>query len=100
MKLSNKKLIEFLNIEFAKINVKFDILQNKHNYKDKFYRGYIYINNLLDLNDYQTQYINDYIYPILYENNWENLMIIPDNLSKEEIIKKYFPIIENKFIKE
>ena len=94
MKLSNKKLIEFITNEFNKINVKFDVLQNKHKYKEKFYRGYIYINNLNDLTDYQNKYINDNIYPILIENDWENLFMLSNNLTKEEIIKEYFPILE------
>ena len=94
MKLSNKKLIEFITNEFNKINVKFDVLQNKHKYKENFYRGYIYINNLNDLTDYQNKYINNNIYPILIENDWENLFMLSNNLTKEEIIKEYFPILE------
>ena len=56
---------------------------------------YIYINNFSDLSEDQIQYINDKIYPILIENSWENLMIFPENKTKEEIIKEHFPIIEN-----
>ena len=35
MKLSNKKLINLITDEFSNINVKFDILQNKHICKSK-----------------------------------------------------------------
>jgi len=94
MKLSNKKLIDFLNIEFNKIGVQFDILQNKHKYKNKFYRGYIYINNWMSLTDEQNEYIDQNIYSIIEENNWSNLWMIPDNITKDEIIKKHFPIYE------
>ena len=95
MKLSNKNLIDFLNKEFLNIAVKFDILQVKRKYKNRFYRGYIYINNFSDLSEDQIQYINDKIYPILIKNNWENLTIFSENKTKEEIIKEHFPIIEN-----
>lgn len=53
MKLSNKKLINFITNEFNNINVKFDILQNKHKYKNKFYRGYIFIHNISSLSNYK-----------------------------------------------
>ena len=94
MKLSNKKLINFIINGFSNINVKFDILQNKHKYKNKFYRGYIFIHNISSLSNTQIDYIENKIYPILEENKWENLILIPDDMTKEGIIKNHFPIFE------
>lgn len=48
----------------------------------------------MELSEYQIEYIDNNIYPILLENNWENLILFNDNIDKKEIIKKYFPIIE------
>ena len=48
----------------------------------------------LSLSNTQINYIENKIYPILEENEWENLILIPDDITKEEIIKNHFPIFE------
>lgn len=58
----------------------------------KFYPGYIYIDNMEQLTDEQNQFINDYIYPIFMDNDWEIFFYIGNNI--DDFVKEYFPIIE------
>ena len=86
-------IIAIIKPLFEKINVKFEVLQEKHIDDDKFYPGYIYINNWMNLTDEQNKFINDNIANILYKNDWEILFDF-SNSSVEELKKEYFPIYE------
>ena len=44
------------------------------------------------LTDEQNQFINDYIYPIFMDNDWEIFFYIGNNI--DDFVKEYFPIIE------
>ena len=95
MKLSNKKLINKLTELFNNINLKFIVLQKRHKYKNKFWRGYIYIVNYQLMNDSQEQYVNDIIYPLMIENDYEHMfyMNVENDYSLNDIMK-HFPIYE------
>ena len=90
----NKTILNFIEKEFNKINIKYNILQLRKTKNNKFYRGYIYIYNMIDLTDEQHQYINDTIYNTLIHNGWEILFTTFDTRSFEQIKKEEFPLIE------
>ena len=90
--MTNSKFIKTINKLFKEINVTYKILQYKKTDKDKFYRGYIYIENMEQLTDEQNQFINNHIYPIFIDNDWEIFFYIGNNI--DDFAKEYFPIIE------
>ena len=90
----NKTILAFIEKEFDKINIKYDILQLRKIRGNKFYRGYIYIYDMIDLTDKQNQYINDNIYNELINNGWEILFTEFDNRSYEHIKEEEFPLVE------
>lgn len=94
MKLSNQKLINKLTELFDNMNLKFIVQQKRHKYKNSFYRGYIYIINYQLLNNEQEQYINNVIYPLLIDNDYEHLFYTSSKEFTFEDIKSHFPIIE------
>ena len=53
----NKTILTFIEKEFNKINIKYDILQLRKRKGNKFYWGYIYIYDMIDLTDEQKQII-------------------------------------------
>ena len=90
----NKTILNFIEKEFNKINIKYNILQLRKTKNNKFYRGYIYIYNMIDLTDEQNQYINDNIYNELIHNGWEILFTAFDTRSYEQIKEEEFPLVE------
>ena len=90
--MTNSEFIKIINKLFKEINVTYKILQYKKTDKDKFYRGYIYIDKMEQLTDEQNHFINDYIYPIFMDNDWEIFFYIGNNI--DDFVKEYFPIIE------
>lgn len=95
MKLSNKKLVNKLTELFNNINLEFIVLQKRHKYKNKFWRGYIYIVNYQLMNELQEQYVNDIIYPLMVENDYEHMFYINfENDYSLNDIMKHFPIVE------
>ena len=90
----NKTILTFIEKEFNKINIKYDILQLRKRKGNKFYRGYIYIYDMIDLTDEQNQYINDNIYNTLIQNGWEILFTDFDTRSYEQIKEESFPLVE------
>ncbi len=94
MKLSNPKLINKLTELFDSINLKFVVLQKRHKYKNNFYRGYIYIINYQLMNDKQEQYVNDVIYPLMIENDYEHFFYMSSKDFTIEDVKSCFPICE------
>ena len=90
----NKTILTFSENEFDKINIKYDILQLRKKKGNKFYRGYIYIYDMIDLTDKQNQYINDNIYNELINNGWEILFTEFDTRSYEQIKEEEFPLVE------
>ena len=92
--MTNSKFIKTINKLFKEINVTYKILQYKKIDKDKFYRGYIYIENMEQLTDEQNQFINNHIYPIFIDNDWEIFFYLGNNI--DNFAKEYFPIIEKK----
>ena len=94
MKLSKQKLISKLKELFNSINLKFIVLQKRHKYKNRFYRGYIYIVNYQEMTKEQQQYVNDEIYPLMIENDYEHMFYINTNEFTLDDIMKHFPIYE------
>lgn len=94
MKLTNKKLYNKLDKLFNKIGLKYIILQDKKIENNIFYRGYIYIINWQLMSDNQLKYVNDIIYPLLIENDYEHLFYMSSKEFTIDDIKKHFPIIE------
>lgn len=94
MKLSNPKLISKLTELFDSINLKFIVLQKRHKYKNRFYRGYIYIIDYQLMNNKQKQYVNDIIYPLMIENDYEHFFYVSSKDFTIEDVKSCFPIYE------
>lgn len=92
--MTNTQIIKFLDRELSKYNIKFDILQKRHRYKNKIWPGYIHILSFFELTNEQLNFISYEIEPVLDKNNWLNLVISPDTKTKKEILKEYFPIYE------
>ena len=92
--MTNSKFIQTINKLFKERNVTYKILKYKKTDKDKFYRGYIYIENMEQLTDKQNQFINNHIYPIFIDNDWEIFFYLGNNI--DNFAKEYFPIIEKK----
>ena len=90
----NKTILNFIEKEFNKINIKYNIFKLRKTKNNKFYRGYIYIYNMIDLTDEQNQYINDNIYNELIHNGWEILFTAFDTRSYEQIKEEEFPLVE------
>ena len=90
--MTNSKFIQTINKLFKEINVTYKILQYKKTDKEKFYPGYIYIENIEQLTDEQNQFINNHIYPIFIDNDWEIFFYLGNNI--DDFAKEYFPIIE------
>lgn len=90
--MTNSEFIQIIDKLFKEINVTYKILQYKKTDEEKFYPGYIYIDNMEQLTDEQNQFINDYIYPIFMDNDWEIFFYIGNNI--DDFVKEYFPIIE------
>ena len=85
---------EKLSKLFDKINVKFYILQEYKIENNKRYLGYIYIENFQLLNDYQIEFIEHEIYPIMKENNYEHFYFLSNEYFNLQTLKDFFPIYE------
>lgn len=90
--MKNTEFIQIIDKLFKEINITYKILQYKKTEDNKFYPGYIYIDNMEKLTNEQIQFINDYIYPIFMDNDWEIFFYIGNDI--DGFVKDYFPIIE------